>query len=268
MKTTSILTLTATLSVVSLSVLKFNQQEPKATDRQAITRTVQMPLDHEDIFLDLFVEKQGKTTLAANKQAAPSSTVEKNGCDHEGASTTQDLCLDAIVFIEEQDQVDLGFDVDAYLPADFDPYAPAVKEPDLSTITYIEADEFDGLGFDTAEYLPLGFNPYAGMEANLDEIVFLEPEEPILLGFDTRDYLPEGFNPYARPELNLDEIPYMEMEETLDLGFDVNTYLPADFNPYAAPEFNLDQIIFIEEEEEIDFWKANELPSSEAVYNF
>ena len=106
----------------------------------------------------------------------------------------------------------------------------------MEDIVFIETDEEIDLGFDTAEYLPIGFDAYAGMELDLDEISFVENEEEIDLGFDTAEYLPIGFNAYVGMELDLDEISFIETEEEIDLGFDTAEYLPKGFNPYKGME--------------------------------
>ena len=106
----------------------------------------------------------------------------------------------------------------------------------MEDIVFIETDEEIDLGFDTAEYLPIGFDAYAGMELDLDEISFVENEEEIDLGFDTAEYLPIGFNTYVGMELDLDEISFIETEEEIDLGFDTAEYLPKGFNPYKGME--------------------------------
>ncbi len=67
----------------------------------------------------------------------------------------------------------------------------------LEAIVFVETEEEIDLGFDTADFLPMGFNAYAGLELGLDEIDFLEIEEEIELGFDTAKYLPLGFDAYA-----------------------------------------------------------------------
>lgn len=269
MKTTSILTLTGAVTVLLLSVARFTNNAYSLDAQQTPNKlVVYETLGDQDIFMELTGAQQDELQLMPSITAEPSTIDAETPCDPATTVKAGELCLDEIVYIESEDEIELGFDVDTYLPADFNPYKRVSKELDLSTIVFIQEDEFEGLDFDTDEYLPIGFNAYAGMELNLDEIEFIEEEEPVLLGFDTSKYLPEGFNAYARPELKLDEIKYMEEEETVDLGFDVDAWLPADFDPYAAPEFDLDQIIFIEEEEEIDLWKVNELPSKEAVYNF
>lgn len=108
------------------------------------------------------------------------------------------LDLDEIVFIEEEPQIELGFDAVDYLPEGFDPYKLYV---DLNAVSYVEAQEEINLGFNTADYLPADFDPYAAPSA-IEGINYMEEEEHIELGFDTAEYLPENFNPYARKSKN------------------------------------------------------------------
>lgn len=96
----------------------------------------------------------------------------------------------------------------------------------LGELTYIEENEEVELGFDTAAYLPEDFNAYEGMTFDLSEIEYAEIEEEIDLGFDTKEYLPEDFNAYAEVELDLNDIIYIEEEEEdFDLGLDAGIYL-------------------------------------------
>tara|TARA_R110002012_G_scaffold263456_1_gene446316 strand:- start:157081 stop:157734 length:654 start_codon:yes stop_codon:yes gene_type:complete len=142
------------------------------------------------------------------------------------------LCLvKDILFIEIEEEIDLGFDTADYLPVGFDAYAG--MELDLKGIDFIEIEEDIDWGFDTADYLPVGFDAYAGMELDLKGIDFVEFEEEIDLGFDTADYLPVGFDAYAGMELNLNEIDFIEFEEEIDLGFDTANYLPVGFDAYT-----------------------------------
>ena len=106
----------------------------------------------------------------------------------------------------------------------------------VDNIVFIEVEEDIDLGFDTAYYLPIGFDAYAGMELNFDEIEFIEVEDEIDLGFDTAYYLPIGFDAYVGMELDIDKINYIETEEEIDLGFDTAEYLPTGFNPYRGRE--------------------------------
>lgn len=72
----------------------------------------------------------------------------------------------------------------------------------VEAIVFVETEEEINLGFDTAGYLPIGFNAYAGLELDLDEIDLVEIEEEIELGFDTAKYLPLGFDAYAEMGTN------------------------------------------------------------------
>ena len=77
----------------------------------------------------------------------------------------------------------------------------------VKDINVIENDEEVDLGFNVKKYLPKNFNPYSTSEAidligddnpvNIDDIVVLENDEEIDLGFNVKDYLPKDFNPYA-----------------------------------------------------------------------
>lgn len=70
---------------------------------------------------------------------------------------TEDFDIDKIVFIEEDQDWELGFDTTKYLPENFDPYSEVVS---IETINFIdECDEID-LGFETIGYLPEDFDPY------------------------------------------------------------------------------------------------------------
>ncbi|MCB0375061.1 MAG: hypothetical protein KDD04_03995 [Sinomicrobium sp.] len=109
----------------------------------------------------------------------------------------EDADLASIVYIEEEDEVTLGFDTAEYLPRGFDPYAPFF---DIHSVTYIEAEEEITLGFDTAAYLPRGFNPHEAF-FDIHSITYIEEKEEIVLGFDTKKYLPEGFNAHAKPSM-------------------------------------------------------------------
>ena len=71
---------------------------------------------------------------------------------------------------------------------------PSSKEEfDVSKISFIQEEQQINLGFDTAKYLPEDFNPYQE-EISIEGINFME-DELIELGFDTSKYLPENFDP-------------------------------------------------------------------------
>ncbi len=138
-----------------------------------------------------------------------------------------ELDLNEIVFIEEEEILDLGFDTRDYLPEGFDANEAYV---DLNGITFIEDEELE-LNFDTALYLPEDFDPYAAPEG-IEGINYMEEEEVIDLGFDTAAYLPEGFDPYEI-YFDLDSVEYIEEEEEIVLDFNPADFLPEGFDPYA-----------------------------------
>ena len=102
----------------------------------------------------------------------------------------------------------------------------------IEDLMYIEDTETVDLGFDTADYLPEDFNPYQGMIFDLEDIIYVEEEEEIELDFNTAMYLPNEFNAYSSTVLNVEDILYIESEDEIDLGFDTADYLPKGFNPY------------------------------------
>ena len=120
--------------------------------------------------------------------------------------TPADITLDEIVYIEEETEIDLGFDTAEYLPEDFDPNEQYV---DLNSIEFIEEGEIADLGFDTTAYLPKDFNPYAA-PVDIMNIDYIEEGEDIIdLGFDTKAYLPDGFDPHEL-YVDLNAIEYIE----------------------------------------------------------
>ena len=143
-------------------------------------------------------------------------------------NSTTELNLNEIVFIEEEEIIDLGFDTRDYLPQDFNANEVYVN---LDNVTFIEEDELD-LGFDTTEYLPENFDAYAAPEG-IEGINYMEEEEVIDLGFDTAAYLPEGFNPYETYVFDLDSVEYIEEDEEIEFDFNPADFLPEGFNPYS-----------------------------------
>lgn len=121
------------------------------------------------------------------------------------------LNLNEIEFIEEEMEIDLGFDPYDYLPEDFNPYEVYV---DLNAVPYIEEKEGWALGFDTKAYLPEGFDANSA-HVDVLSLNYIE-EEDLDLGFDTAAHLPEGFSPYE-VYFDLNSIEYIEEEEEIDL---------------------------------------------------
>lgn len=67
-----------------------------------------------------------------------------------------ELDLKTVKFIELNQNFELGFDTEDYLPKGFDSYTDSIP---VESINYIEIEDFD-LGFETSDYLPKDFNPY------------------------------------------------------------------------------------------------------------
>ena len=130
------------------------------------------------------------------------------------SKTPVDIPLDEIVYIEEEMEIDLGFDTADYLPEDFDPNKQYV---DLNSIEFIEEGEVADLGIDTAAYLPEDFNPYAFPTDIMSVDYIEEGEDTIDLGFDTEEFLPEGFDPHEL-YVDLDAIEYIE-EDVWEIEF-------------------------------------------------
>ena len=154
-----------------------------------------------------------------------------------------ELDLNEIEFIEEEAEVDLGFETTDYLPEGFNPYENFF---DLNSIIYIEDEIETDLGFDTLEYLPENFNAYSS-NFDINSINYIEDEE-VVLDFNTTDYLPKGFNPY-KTYFNINTVEYVEIEEMeWKFGFDVKGYLPVDFDSFDNTSA-LSAINYMEEDE-------------------
>ncbi len=100
--------------------------------------------------------------------------------------------INTIEYIEEEVEIDLGFDAADYLPEGFDPYKIYV---DLNAITYIEDDELPML--DLSKHLPEGFDAYA-YPTDVQSINYIDDNDTFDVGFDTKKYLPEGFNAFQK----------------------------------------------------------------------
>ncbi|PWL40463.1 hypothetical protein DKG77_06540 [Flagellimonas aquimarina] len=68
---------------------------------------------------------------------------------------------------------------------------------DINKVIFIEEDQDWELGFDTSKYLPENFDPYSG-GFSVKAINFVDECDEIELGFETTGYLPEGFDPYTK----------------------------------------------------------------------
>ena len=70
-------------------------------------------------------------------------------------------------------------------------------ENDLTALRVVQEEEDVEIGFNTSAYLPEGFNPLKGKNTiDWEAVGLVELEEEVELGFDPYDYLPVGFDPF------------------------------------------------------------------------
>ncbi len=98
--------------------------------------------------------------------------------------------INSIVYIEDDIQIDLGFDHFDYLPEGFNPYKMYV---DLNAIAFIE--EEPSLKVKSKKHLPEDFDAYA-YPKDVKGFNYIDENDQIDLEFDTQEHLPEGFDPY------------------------------------------------------------------------
>ncbi|EGV44630.2 hypothetical protein BZARG_1597 [Bizionia argentinensis JUB59] len=105
--------------------------------------------------------------------------------------------------------------------------------PKIQEIQVFNVKEQIDLGFDVNQYLPENFNPLAGKnDLNWNNILIIETPVVVNLDFDIKFYLPKNFNPLkGKNDIDWDNIELIEIEEELHFNFNVNAYLPKDFNP-------------------------------------
>lgn len=106
-------------------------------------------------------------------------------------------------------------------------------EFNLNSIIYIEEEEKIDLGFNTDEYLPENFNPYTSY-FNLEEVIFIENESELSkrMKRKLKRKLPKGFDAYADPK-GISGINYIDENDTIVLDFDTHDFLPEGFNPFS-----------------------------------
>lgn len=103
-----------------------------------------------------------------------------------------ELDINTIVYIEEEEVIDLGFDTADYLPEGFDPYEVYF---DLNSVILVEEEiEID---FDSKANLPANFDAYA-YPTDISGFNYIDEDDTIVIDFDTSKHLPEGFDPYIK----------------------------------------------------------------------
>ncbi|MBS9461885.1 hypothetical protein KIM67_05640 [Flagellimonas sp. 389] len=72
-----------------------------------------------------------------------------------------------------------------------------VEEFDINKVVFIEEDQDYDLGFDTSIYLPEGFDAYSN-EYSIETVNYIDDCDEIELGFETLIFLPEDFDAYTK----------------------------------------------------------------------
>lgn len=99
--------------------------------------------------------------------------------------------INSITYIEDEPDVDLGFNPMDYLPENFNPHGYYI---DLDSIDFIEDDM---IYVDSENHLPESFEAYAN-PSDFRSINYIDPNDEITFDLDVCEFLPEGFDPYAR----------------------------------------------------------------------
>ncbi len=100
--------------------------------------------------------------------------------------------INSIMYIQEEAEINLGFNVADYLPEGFDPHKIYV---DLRAVQFIEKEYI--LDFDASKYLPKGFDAFSD-PIGIEGINYIDEIDSYTVDWDTKKYLPEGFNVYTK----------------------------------------------------------------------
>tara|TARA_R110002012_G_scaffold17930_5_gene66736 strand:- start:45514 stop:46020 length:507 start_codon:yes stop_codon:yes gene_type:complete len=137
--------------------------------------------------------------LLAASTAVASNFVTDNYLNNPHGKTNKSSIDEAVVSVEDihiielEETIDLGFNVNQYLPENFNPLA-GKDDINWKDIPLIEIPE--NVDLDTKIYLPKDFNPLKGKDdINWSKVSLIEIDEDVQFNFNTQDYLPTGFNP-------------------------------------------------------------------------
>ena len=103
----------------------------------------------------------------------------------------KDLDINTIEFIEDDMDIDLGFDTADYLPEDFDPHQFYFN---INSVDFCEEEWV--LELDTQQYLPKGFNAYA-YPSDVQSINYIDESDSFEFRIDAGSHVHAGCNPNA-----------------------------------------------------------------------
>lgn len=104
----------------------------------------------------------------------------------------EDLDINTIEYIEEDMDIDLGFDTADYLPEDFDAHQFYFN---INAVDYCEEEWV--LELDTQHYLPIGFNAYA-FPSDVQSINYIDESDSFEFKMDAGSHVHTGCNPNAK----------------------------------------------------------------------
>lgn len=103
----------------------------------------------------------------------------------------KDFDINSIEYIEEEVEIDLGFNTADYLPESFNPNTFYF---DVNSVVYVNDTLNEEENF--SKHLPLGFDAYS-YPTDVQSINYIDTNDTIILDIDTNTYLPENFNAFA-----------------------------------------------------------------------
>jgi len=98
----------------------------------------------------------------------------------------------SVTYIEDESQIELGFDTADYLPEGFNPYKIYVN---LDAIIFLEDEIGEEANF--KKHLPANFDAYA-YPNDVAAFNYIDEDDVVTMDFDTEAYLPSGFDAYAK----------------------------------------------------------------------
>lgn len=103
----------------------------------------------------------------------------------------EDFDINSIEYIEEEVEIDLGFNTADYLPESFNPNTFYFN---VNSVAYVEDSLIEEEDF--TKYLPSGFDAYSYAK-DVQSINYIDANDTITVDLDTNIFLPANFNAFA-----------------------------------------------------------------------
>ncbi|MBM1105690.1 hypothetical protein JQC67_06000 [Aurantibacter crassamenti] len=102
----------------------------------------------------------------------------------------EEFDLNSILYIEDEEVIDLGFNTADYLPEDFNPNTYYFN---LNWVEYVDESKVENV--EVENNLPSEFDAYSNPEG-IEGVNYIDLNDEIVIGFNTKQYLPKGFNAF------------------------------------------------------------------------